>query len=106
MLKNLIKVFFTEVSASCGLIHMVTSRVLVAKRALVSVLRVLAALYTVVLKVNREASDADVLKAYRRVILKAHPDKGGATDAGWLWGGPEGITTECRGRRPENLAPS
>ena len=65
--------------ALCGLIHMVASRVLVAKRALVNVLRVLAALYTIVLKVNREASDADVLRSYRRVILKAHPDKGGST---------------------------
>ncbi len=54
---------------------MVASKVLVAKRALVKILLALAAAYSVVLKVNRDTSDADVIKAYRRVSLKAHPDK-------------------------------
>ena len=30
------------------------------------------------LKVNRDSEDDAVVKAYRRVALKAHPDKGGS----------------------------
>ena len=48
---------------------MVSSKVLVAKRALVKLLLTLAAAYSIVLKVNRDAADADVAKAYRRVIF-------------------------------------
>ena len=33
--------------------------------------------YLVVLDVSRESSTEQVLKAYRRVLLKVHPDKGG-----------------------------
>ena len=55
---------------------MVASKTLVAKRALVKILLALAAAYSVVLNVNRDASDPDVIKAYRRVASKAHPDKG------------------------------
>ena len=71
---------------------MVASKVLVAKRALVKLLLALAAAYSLVLNVNRDTSDADVLKAYRRVALKVHPDKGGGvadmqklTDARATW---------------------
>ena len=48
-----------------------------AKRALVKVLLTLAALYCLHVEVNRESGDQEVLKAFRRVALKAHPDKGG-----------------------------
>ena len=48
-----------------------------AKRALVKVLLTLASKYGVALQVNRDAEDKDVLSAYKRVALKAHPDKGG-----------------------------
>ena len=38
--------------------------------------------YGVAVTVSRASSDADVRRAYKRVLLKAHPDKGGtATDA-------------------------
>ena len=57
---------------------MVTSRVIDAKRALVRVLKDLAATYSVALALNRDASDEDVRKAYKKVLLRAHPDKGGA----------------------------
>ena len=48
-----------------------------ATRALVSVLLVLSRSYSLVLIVNRDSSPDLVLKAYRRVLLKVHPDKGG-----------------------------
>ena len=47
------------------------------KRALVKVLLVLAAFYTVNVTVSRESTDEEVLSAYKKVSLKAHPDKGG-----------------------------
>ena len=50
-----------------------------AKRAFVAVLLEVARLYAVPTAVNRDSPDAQVLAAYRKVILKAHPDKGGAT---------------------------
>ena len=48
-----------------------------AKRAFVAVLLEVARLYAVPTAVNRDSLDAQVLAAYRKVILKAHPDKGG-----------------------------
>ena len=48
-----------------------------AKRALVKVLLTIALLYSVRLDVNRDSTDEVVNKAFRRVVLKAHPDKGG-----------------------------
>ena len=41
------------------------------------VLLTLAAFYTVQLTVTRESIDEEVLKAFKRISLKAHPDKGG-----------------------------
>ena len=52
-----------------------------AKRALVKVLLAMASAYSVVIRVNRDSDDKDILSAYRRVALKAHPDKGGDTRA-------------------------
>ena len=53
------------------------SAVDLAKRELVKVLKELAAKYRVALSVTCHSSNEDVLKAYRKVSLKAHPDKGG-----------------------------
>ena len=39
----------------------------------------LARRYELFLVVNRESSVEQVIKAYRKVLLKAHPDKGGRT---------------------------
>ena len=50
-----------------------------AKRQLVIVLRVLAVVCNINLKVARESPDAAVTKAYRVLSLKAHPDRGGST---------------------------
>ncbi len=49
-----------------------------AKRELVKVLRELAAKYQVNLVLTRDSSNKDVAKAFRKVSLKAHPDKGGS----------------------------
>ena len=56
------------------------SAVQAAKRALVVVLRSLAAVYSIMLEVNRDSPDDEVKKAFKRVAAKAHPDKGGATE--------------------------
>ena len=55
------------------------SAVDLAKRELVKVLKELAAKYSITFAftLTRESSDEDVIKAFRRVSLKAHPDKKG-----------------------------
>ena len=40
----------------------------------------LAALYALSLNLSRESTDEQVTKAYKRVALKVHPDKGGAVE--------------------------
>ena len=47
------------------------------KRALVSILLSIASQYGLDLKLTRDHPDSAVQTAYRRVALKAHPDKGG-----------------------------
>ena len=54
------------------------SRGQLAKRALVKVLLALAAVYGLVVSVSRDSADDAVKAAYRRVVKRAHPDKGGA----------------------------
>ena len=48
-----------------------------ATRAFVSVLLLLARSYELVLAINRNSSERELLKAYRKLLLKVHPDKGG-----------------------------
>ena len=50
-----------------------------SKRAFVKVLLRIAALYRLVLNVNRDSQDAELNSAFRRVAAKCHPDKGGST---------------------------
>ena len=52
-----------------------------AKRAFVSVLLATAARFGLDLGVNRDADEGSLAAAYRRVAKKAHPDKGGNTQA-------------------------
>ena len=56
---------------------MPSSLFLVATRAFVKVLLALARTYELALQVNRESSAEQLVKAYKKVLLKAHPDKGG-----------------------------
>ena len=56
---------------------MAASRCCRAKRAFVSLLLALAKAYGVVVDVKRDSPDSAVQEAFRKVVLKAHPDKGG-----------------------------
>ncbi len=53
------------------------SSVDLAKRALVALLKLLAAAYSCALDVTRDSSEQEVKSAYRKLCKKAHPDKGG-----------------------------
>ena len=46
---------------------------LLAKRAFISVILALARAYQLIVDVNRDSDDGPILKAFRRVALKAHP---------------------------------
>ena len=48
-----------------------------AKRFLVNLLLTFARHYQVTLTISRESEDKDVVRAFKKMILKAHPDKGG-----------------------------
>ena len=87
-----------------------SSRSQLAKRAFVKVLLVLAATYGFSLHINRDSGDDAVSAAYRRVMKRVHPDKGGAVaDAQRLqtakeeWDGAK--RGSAGGRRPRE-APS
>ena len=47
---------------------------------MVRVLLALAAAYALVLTLPKDPTDAQVTTAYKKVALKAHPDKGGAVE--------------------------
>ena len=51
------------------------------KRALVTLLLELARLYGLTLNLNRDSDDALVKAGFRKVILRAHPDKAGGSEA-------------------------
>ena len=56
---------------------MPTSSLAAATRAFVVALLALARTCDFVLSVNRDSSEDVLRKAYRKALLKAHPDKGG-----------------------------
>ena len=58
---------------------MVSSALLLAKRALVVVIRSLAVAYGVVVSCTRDSTDQQVLASFRKVVLRVHPDRGGNT---------------------------
>ena len=80
---------------------MVCSPVQLARRALVTILLSVAAAYNVAVNVNRNSADDALVRGYRKVILKAHPDKGGrAADAQSLQAAKDGWETAKRNHRP------
>ena len=82
---------------------MAVSKVGAATRAFVGVLLVLARSYKLLLEVNRESSEEQLVKAYRRLLLKTHPDKGGKAKDQTKLNLAKGAWDEARGR--EKAAP-
>ena len=60
--------------------RMPTSAVQLAQRALVVLLHALAQVYDVWVTCARTSPDAAVLKDFRRLVLKARPDRGGSVE--------------------------
>ena len=59
---------------------MVAGALQVATRAFVRALLDLARRYAVSAEVNRDSSEVQLLAAYKRLLRKVHPDKGGRTE--------------------------
>ena len=59
---------------------MVCGPIQAAKRALVNVICALAQVYDVRVSCSRDSPDGVVLKDFRRLALKAHPDRGGQVE--------------------------
>ena len=47
---------------------------------MVKLLLTIASVYTVIVNLRRDSPDADVERAFKKVFLKAHPDKGGSNE--------------------------
>jgi len=77
---------------------MPSSTVLIAKRALVSLLLKLAVACHVVISINRDSADAQVQAAFRRVVLKVHPDKGGRLEDSQALHGAKARWDEVKGK--------
>ena len=51
------------------------------KRALVKLLLAIAREFSIILSINRDSSDAQIKTAYKKVLVRVHPDKpGGSTE--------------------------
>ena len=66
----------SNVCVRTAVIAAMTSQTQLAKCALVTVLLALAAVYGVLCTLDRESDDTAVKSAYKRIILRVHPDKG------------------------------
>ena len=71
----LVVVLTTIVAREATMPHSALER---AKRAFVKVLVSVALAFSFTVKVNRDSDDSALLEAYRQVVKKAHPDKGGS----------------------------
>ena len=60
---------------------MVASAVQVAKRALLATMRAVAVAFAMPMPCNRDSPDTDVVKTFRKLTLRAHPDKPGGSTA-------------------------
>ena len=67
-------------SVVSGFVAMPQSLFEQATRAFVKVLVAIGRVYAVALSVNRDSPHPELLKGYKRVALKAHPDKGGTNE--------------------------
>ena len=86
---------------------MPVSKVGAATRAFVAVLLALARGYQLALHVNRDSDREQLLKAYKRVLLKVHPDKGGSkADTQKLTMAKETWDKAFKGSAPQGGRPS
>ena len=51
------------------------------KRALVKLLLAIAREFSIILSINRDSSDAQIKTAYKKVLVRVHPDKPGGSAA-------------------------
>jgi len=80
------------------------------KVAFLQVLRQLAAVYGIAFQLNRDSETSDFKKAYKRLCLRVHPDKGGRAehqqqlnDAFKAWETAEkDLNKKAGGRKPQN----
>ena len=71
-----------------------------SKRALITVMLALAAAYGILLACVRDSPDDEVLRAYRKLLLRVHPDKGGTTADQQRLQGAKEAWDATRKRRP------
>jgi curved DNA-binding protein CbpA len=71
-----------------------------SKRALITVMLALAAAYGILLACVRDSPDDEVLRAYRKLLLRVHPDKGGTTADQQRLQGAKEAWDAARRRRP------
>ena len=89
---------------------MALSGVAAATRAFVTLLLFLANRYHLVLHINRDSAPDELAKAFRKVMVKAHPDKGGSKEDAQRLTAARDAWNDARkssgsgGRRPESLA--
>ena len=70
-------VIIDDQACNSNLPRVASSSYWLAKHAFISLLLSLARAYHLIVDVNRDSSDPQVQKAYRRVLLKVHPEKEG-----------------------------
>ena len=89
--------------------NMAISAVRRLKVALLQVLRHLAGVYGIAFQLNRDSDSSDFKKAYKRLCLRVHPDKGGQAehqqqlnDAFKAWENAEKDSNKKPGRKRQN----
>ena len=78
MVRGVRKLLALAVFFSLALLVMTLSLLQQATRAFVRVLLTVARVYNVALNVSRDSPEQALVKGYKKLVLKAHPDKGGA----------------------------
>ena len=103
------QVIFHSVLSEVVQIITMPSAFTVLKRALVKVLQSLILTYGLQLQITRDSSDECLKRAYKRLSLKVHPDKGGSSadqqqlnDAYGAW--IDGLKSNRSAGRPSTIA--
>ena len=88
--------FFAS-SNSSGIQNSMVSAIDRAKRALVTLVKQMAALYRVTINIDRDSDDVAFQSAYRKVSMKSHPDKGGREEHRPTSHWEDGLQGACQG---------